>query len=92
MRIDQRKRSFTGTQVAVTADECGDNPEKMIRKFSKKVKREGLLEEMRDRMHFVKPSVVRAKKKRETKRVIQNVNKKREELFTSRDTFKKRRR
>lgn len=76
----------------VTAEECGGNAEKMVRKFSKKVKKEGLMEELRSRRHFVKPTVIRAEKKRQKKRLIQKVNKKRDELFTARDSYKRRRR
>ena len=83
------------TFVTVTSEECQGNPEKMVRRFIKKVKTSGVLEECRSRTHFVKPSEVRRMEKRETKRLIQKVNKQREELFkpraNSRKSFRSRR-
>jgi len=73
----------------VTAEECHDNPEKMVRRFIKKVKSAGILEEARSRTHFKKPSEERREKKRERKRLIQKVNKQREELFKPRESNRK---
>jgi len=42
--------------VTVTAKQCRGNHEKMIRKFIKKCKKEGILEELRERRYFKKPS------------------------------------
>lgn len=42
--------------VSVTAKECRDNHDKMIRKFMKKVKNSGIIEEYRERTYYVKPS------------------------------------
>ena len=81
--------------VTVTSEECQGNPEKMVRRFIKKVKADGLLEEVRSRTHFTKPSEVKRMKNRDTKRLIQKVNKHREELFkpraNSRKSFRSRR-
>ena len=87
-----RKQQELEPLITVTAEECGGNAEKMVRRFSKKVKKEGLMEELRSRRHFIKPTVLRAEKKRQKKRLIQKVNKKRDELFTARDSYKRRRR
>ena len=87
-----RKQQELEPLITVTAEECGSNAEKMVRRFSKKVKKEGLMEELRSRRHFIKPTVLRAEKKRQKKRLIQKVNKKRDELFTARDSYKRRRR
>ena len=70
----KRYNNITGC-VEVTDKECGGNAEKMLRRFTKKVKREGVLEEFRERMHFTKPSAVRAERKRNTKRLIEKINK-----------------
>ncbi len=48
-------------------------PERMIRRFTKKVKKEGILEEVRDRSYYVKPSEKRRRKRRERKRVVQKL-------------------
>jgi len=82
-------RPAQGT-LTVSAHECGGDAEKMVRKFIRKVKKEGIVEEVRERSHFVKPTQVRAERKRNKKRLIQKINKKRTELFTTRDKFKRR--
>jgi len=76
----------------VTASECRDNAEKMVRKFIKKVKREGIIEEFRSRSHFIKPTTRRAEKKRNKKRLIEKVNKREKELINPRGTHRKARR
>ena len=48
-----RRKSCNAT---VDARECRGNHEKMIRKFLKKVKNCGILEEVRDRRYYMKPS------------------------------------
>ena len=47
--------------VVVTSKECRGNHERMIRKFIKKTKKEKIIEQVKDRKHYKKPSV----KKRE---------------------------
>lgn len=47
----------------VTSDECRGNHEKMIRKFLKKVKKSGIIEEYREREYYVKPSEKKRKAK-----------------------------
>tara|TARA_R110002060_G_scaffold62027_1_gene71427 strand:- start:958 stop:1236 length:279 start_codon:yes stop_codon:yes gene_type:complete len=92
MKYPKKKR--TGeivTRTTVTAEECGYNPERMIKKFSKKVKKDGIMEEIRRRSFYVKPAVERAQRKRDRKRLIQKVNKQREELFTVKGSPKNRR-
>ena len=46
----------------VTARECRGNAEKMIRKFIRKTKKEGILDEARERRYYEKPSVKKRKK------------------------------
>ena len=38
-------------------------PEKLIKRFSRKVKKEGIIEEVRERRFFTKPSSIRRQKK-----------------------------
>ena len=52
----------------VTAKECRGNHEKMIRKFIKKTKRERLIEEIRNRKTYTKPSVARREKSERARR------------------------
>jgi ribosomal protein S21 len=74
--------------VTVEADECHGDADRMVRKFIKKVKRDGIIDEFRDRTHYKKPSVVKRIKKAARQRLVDKVNRKREELFTA--TNKKR--
>lgn len=80
------------TCVTVHASECNGNAERMVRRFIKKVKREGIVEEIRDRSHFTKPAARRTEAKRNRQRVIQKVNNKRNELFNVKDRSRPKRR
>ncbi len=55
-----------------------EQPERMIRRFTKKVKKEELLEEVRERRYYVKPSEVRRKKKRERDALMRKLQAQRE--------------
>ena len=48
-----------GANVVVNARECRGNHEKMIRKFIKKCKKEKIIEQIRDRRYYKKPSDVK---------------------------------
>ncbi len=50
--------------------------ERMIKKFTKKVKKSGILDEVKQRRHFVKKSVKKRQKKLERKRLAQRATKK----------------
>ena len=51
-----------------------DEPiEKMIRRFSKKCKKERIIEQYRDRMYYEKPSKKRKREKEKRKRVLQKL-------------------
>ena len=84
-----REKPMSGV-ITVTAEECAGNPDKMVRRFTKKVKNEGLLEEFRDRLHFTKPSDKKKVAKQKTKRMIEKADKKMEELLKPRDRRLKR--
>jgi ribosomal protein S21 len=49
--------------IGVTSKETRGNVERMIRKFTKKVKRERIIEEVRDRKRYKKPSVAKKEKR-----------------------------
>ena len=55
-----------------------EQPERMIRRFTKKVKKEEILEQVRDRKYYVKPSEVRRKKRREREAVLKKLQAQRE--------------
>tara|TARA_Y100000310_G_scaffold37967_1_gene35589 strand:- start:2065 stop:2313 length:249 start_codon:yes stop_codon:yes gene_type:complete len=52
-----------GANVKVTAKECRGNHERMIRRFTKKVKKEKIIEEYKERRYYTKPSVKRKEKR-----------------------------
>ena len=49
--------------VTVKARECRNNNERMIRKFNKKVKKEKIIEQVKDRRRYKKPSVLKKEKR-----------------------------
>ena len=53
-----------------------EDPERLIKRFIKKVKKSGILDEVREKRYYEKPSVIRNRKKRRKKLVSQQVNKK----------------
>jgi ribosomal protein S21 len=82
MRNNKRYKqpSLSGV-LTVEAHECGGDAEKMVRKFIRKSKKEGIVEEFRNRCYYTKPTQIRAEQKRNKKRLIQKINRKRDELF-----------
>ena len=79
------------TCITVYSEDHRDDAEKMIRRFRKLVKNAGIIEEVRERRHYTKPSETKRNKRRERQRKIDKVNKKRVELLKPRDQYKKRR-
>jgi len=57
--------------VSVTARECRGNNERMIRKFNKKVKKERIIEQVKDRRRYKKPSVAKKEKRLRAERTRQ---------------------
>tara|TARA_R100000322_G_scaffold148222_1_gene104784 strand:- start:723 stop:968 length:246 start_codon:yes stop_codon:yes gene_type:complete len=53
----------SNANVTVTAKECRNNNERMIRKFCKKVKKERIIEQVKDRRRYKKPSVAKKEKR-----------------------------
>ena len=51
----------------------GDSPDAMIRKFSRKVMSEGIIQEMKKREYYLKPSLAR-KFRRELNRKFAKIN------------------
>jgi len=47
--------------------------DRLIKRFSRKVKKEGIIEEVRDRRFYKKPSTVRRHKKLRRKRIAQKL-------------------
>ena len=76
------KKTLNGV-LEVTAHECGGNAEKMVRSFCKKVKKEKIVEEFRERSHFIKETTRRSTAKRRKEALIRKVNKRREDLLNT---------
>ncbi len=55
-----------------------ENIERMIRRFTKKCKKERIIENFRDRMRYEKPSVKRKKEKERRKKVLEKLRIERE--------------
>ena len=64
--------------VIVTARECRGNNDKMIRKFNKKVKKERIIEQIKDRRRYKKPSVLKKEKRMRAARNRQREERKRQ--------------
>ena len=56
----------------------GEPTERLINRFSRKVKKSGLIEELRNRRFYVKPSVTRRLKKLRRKRITRKLNEKKQ--------------
>jgi ribosomal protein S21 len=67
MEGTEMKRS----NVKVTARECRGNVERMIRRFIKKTKKEKIIDAVRDREYYRKPSDIKRAKLRKAKRLHQ---------------------
>jgi len=87
----RRKNKNINPCVTVYAEDNNGDPERMIRRFRKMVKAEGIVEEVRNRRYFKAPSEKRREEKQERKRLINKVNRRRDELLKPRDRYKKRR-
>jgi small subunit ribosomal protein S21 len=71
-------------RVTVKAKECRGNPDKMIRKFTRKVKKEGVLEQARERRYFKKPSIKKKEKRERAARQRRRDEIKRQRAFERR--------
>jgi ribosomal protein S21 len=59
------------TNVKVHARQCGNNPERMIRRFIKKCKKEKIIEEAREKRYHKKPSEAKKDKRARSARRVQ---------------------
>jgi|TARA_R100001015_G_C4571319_1_gene129335 small subunit ribosomal protein S21 len=58
-----------------------ESQERMIRRFNKKVKKSGILDEIRERKYYEKPSKIKRLKKQRAKRLAKKAQKQYEERF-----------
>ena len=59
--------------VEVEAQYKDENAEKLIRRFAKKIKRERIIEDFRERMYYEKPSAKRKRKEARRKKVLEKL-------------------
>jgi len=59
--------------VEVESKYKDESVEKLIRRFSKKVKKERIIENFRERMYYEKPSVKRKRKEARRKKVLEKL-------------------
>jgi len=52
-----------------------EHPEALIKRFMKKVKKEEIIEQIRERRYYKKPSVLRREKEERRQYTIRNLNK-----------------
>jgi len=90
MRRQKTKMRKTSTFIEVRSEECRDNADIMVRKFIKKVRKSGILDEVRDRKYYKKPSIVKNEKKRRRQKLLNKLNQKEKELYNYSSLSKKR--
>jgi len=95
MRHRRRRgpRKITGTLEVSINDPGIKNVDSMVRRFNKKARKEGIIDEVRERRYFVPKSVKNTERKRAKRRLIEKINRKRDELFNPKgNTYEVRRR
>tara|TARA_R110002020_G_scaffold139703_1_gene310665 strand:- start:1324 stop:1569 length:246 start_codon:yes stop_codon:yes gene_type:complete len=50
-----------------------EHPDKLIKRFMRKFKKTGVLDELRDRRYYEKPSTIRRRKRKQRDRVIRKL-------------------
>jgi hypothetical protein len=80
-------KNITGCLEVSCDPKSNITSEALVRKFIKKAKKEGIVEEYRDRRYFKSPSEKNREKKRDRERLLEKVKRKEKELFkfTDRD-------
>tara|TARA_Y100000296_G_C5059176_1_gene198880 strand:- start:168 stop:389 length:222 start_codon:yes stop_codon:yes gene_type:complete len=57
--------------------------ERMLKRFVKKVKKEGIMEELREKTYYKKPSEIKRRKKERRKKIAQDIQRKNEERLNN---------
>ena len=71
--------SKTVTRLTVKSKNSDDNVEKLIKRFIRKTKKQGIIKELRDRRYFEKPSKIRHERNNRIKRELEKNRKKRDD-------------
>jgi len=77
-----------GVNASVSLKQCRGNVERMIRRFTKKVKKERIIEDFKDRRYHKKPSVARKEKRIRAERRRRKEERKRARAQENRDRKK----
>ena len=77
-----------GVNASVSLQQSRGNVERMIRKFTKKVKKEHIIEDVRDRRYYKKPSVAKKDKRIRAERRRRKEERKRTRAQENRDRKK----
>jgi len=77
-----------GVNASVSLKQCRGNVERMIRRFTKKVKKERIIEDFKDRRYYKKPSVARKEKRIRAERRRRKEERKRARAQENRDRKK----
>jgi ribosomal protein S21 len=77
-----------GVNASVSLKQCRGNVERMIRRFIKKVKKEHIIEDVRDRKYYKKPSVAKRDKRIRAERRRRKEERKRTRAQENRDRKK----
>lgn len=81
MRNNRRNRDYNPQVKGIAVEVRNGNVEAAIRKFKKKVQEAGIIQEIRERKEYVKPSTKRAKAKAAGRaRWLKKLRKQKEEL------------
>ena len=72
------------THVSVTLKQCGGNVDRMIRRFIKKTKKSRIIEDVKDRRYYTKPSDARREKRRRAERARLREERKRQRAIERR--------
>tara|TARA_R110000751_G_scaffold129344_1_gene231392 strand:- start:86 stop:307 length:222 start_codon:yes stop_codon:yes gene_type:complete len=68
--------SKKAVNISVRQRGRNDSPERMIKRFMKKVKKERILEQYRENQYYEKPSVIRTKNAKRRKKVLEKLREK----------------
>jgi len=77
-----------GVNASVSLKQCRGNVERMIRRFTKKVKKERIIEDFKDRRYYKKPSVAKKEKRIRAERRRRKEERKRARAQENRDRKK----
>jgi len=77
-----------GVNASVSLKQCRGNVERMIRRFTKKVKKERIIEDFKEKRYYKKPSVARKEKRIRAERRRRKEERKRARAQENRDRKK----